>query len=70
MRLCIDYGDLNQKIHPNRLPIARIQDIHDNLGGQKYFTTLDMLKAYHQDYMDKNSRKLTAFTTPWVDTSG
>ena len=42
-----------------------IQDILDNLGGQKYFTTLDMSKAYHQGYMDKDSRNLTAFTTPW-----
>ena len=65
MRLCIDYRELNKKIHPDRMPIPRIQDILDNLGGQKYFTTLDMSKAYHQGYMDKDSRNLTAFTTPW-----
>ena len=47
MRLCIDYKDLNKKIHPDRMPIPRIQDILDNLGGQKYFATLDMSKANH-----------------------
>ena len=47
MRLCIDYKDLNKKIHPDRMPIPRIQDILDNLSGQKYFTTLDMSKANH-----------------------
>ena len=70
MRLCIVYRELNKISHPNRLSIPRIQDIHDNLGGQKYFTTLDMSKAFHQHFMDKKSRKLTACTTPWVDARG
>ena len=65
LRLCIDYRELYKKIQPNRMPIPRIQDILENLGGQKYFTTLDIARAYHQCYMDNDSRHLTAFTTPW-----
>ena len=65
MRLCVEYRELNKKIHPDRMPVPRIQDILDSLGGQRYFTTLDMSKAYHQCYMDKDSLNETTFTTPW-----
>ena len=30
---------------PGRMPIPRIQDILENLGGHKYFSTLDKSKA-------------------------
>ena len=65
LRLCIDYRELNKKIAPDKMPLPRIQDVLENLGGQKYFTKLDMSKAYHQGFMDENSRHFTAFTTPW-----
>ena len=47
MRLCIDYRGLNKKILPDRMPIPRIQDVLENLGTHKYFSTLNMSKAYH-----------------------
>ena len=50
---------------PNRLPIPRIQDVLENLGGHKYFSTLDMSKAYHQGFMHENSQHLTSFTSFW-----
>ena len=65
LRLCIDYRKLNSKTIADRQPIPRIQEILDSLGGQKYFTTLDMSKAYHQGYIKEDSRKYTAFSTPW-----
>ena len=37
----------------------------DCLEGQQWFSTLDMGKAYHQGYIHPDSRKYTAFTTPW-----
>ena len=46
-------------------PIPRVQDILDRLHGQKWFSTLDMSQAYHQGVMSEESRKFTAFTTPW-----
>ena len=66
LRLCIDYRQLNQKVIPDKTPIPRIQDILNNLGGQSWFSTLDMSKAYHQGFMAEESRHLTAFSTPWA----
>ena len=65
MRLCIDYRELNLKTIADRHPIPRIQDTLDSLAGQKWFTTLDQGKAYHQGFVDPSSRQLTAFVTPW-----
>ena len=66
MRLCIDYRKLNAKTIPDAQPIPRIQDILDNLGGKRWFTTLDMSKAYHQGYIAERFRHMTAFSTPWT----
>ena len=66
MRMCIDYRALNLKTVPDAQPIPRIQDILDSLGGQQWFSTLDMSKAYHQGYIDERFRHLTTFATPWT----
>ena len=66
MRMCCDYRKLNAKTLADAQPIPRIQDILDSLGGQKWFSTLDMAKAYHQGYIEEKFRHLTAFATPWT----
>ena len=63
--LCIDYQKLNNKIIPNRQPIPQVQDMLDCLGGQQWFSTLNMSKAYQQRYIHSDSRKYTASPTPW-----
>ena len=65
IRMCCDYRKLNAKTIPDKHPLARIQNILDNLGGNQYFTFLDQSKAYHQLHLQQDSRKLTAFITPW-----
>ena len=65
LRLCIDYRQLNNKSIPDSQPIPKVQDILNSLGGNSWFTTLDMSKAYHQGFVDEDSRHLTAFATPW-----
>ena len=65
MRLCIDYRELNKKIMLYKMSIPRIQNVLENLCGHKYFSTLDMSKAYHQGFMHENFQHLTAFTSPW-----
>ena len=65
MRLCIDYRELNHKTVRDRHPIPRIQETLDNLGGSLWFSVLDLGKAYHQGFIEKGSRHLTAFITPW-----
>ncbi len=66
LRMCVDYRKLNAKTVADSQPIPRIQDILDGLAGNKWFTTLDMSKAYHQGYIDEASRHVTAFATPWT----
>lgn len=65
LRLCCDYRELNRKSVPDRHPIPRIQDMLDSLRGSSWFSVLDQGKAYHQGYLDAESRPLTAFITPW-----
>ncbi len=65
LRLCIDYRALNQKTVADRHPLPRIQQTIENLGGNSWFTLLDMNKAYHQGYIAEDSRHKTAFITPW-----
>lgn len=65
LRLCCDYRELNRKSVPDRHPIPRIQDMLDSLHGSSWFSVLDQGKAYHQGFLDPESRHLTAFITPW-----
>ncbi|KAL6468437.1 hypothetical protein MHYP_G00241140 [Metynnis hypsauchen] len=65
LRLCCDYRALNQKSLPDRHPIPRIQDMLNSLHGSAWFSVLDQGKAYHQGFLEENSRPLTAFITPW-----
>ena len=64
MRLCIDYRELNKKTIPDQYPLPRVQEMIDNLSGMKWFSTLDLGKAYHQGQMDPDSRRKTAFILP------
>lgn len=57
---------IKQKNCSRQTTHTRVQDIFDGLGGQSWFTTLDMTKAYHQGFMDENSHHFTAFATPWA----
>ena len=65
LRLCIDYRALNEKSVHSMRPIPRIQESLDSLGGNKWFSTLDQGKAYHQGFVKPECRPYTAFTTPW-----
>lgn len=65
LRLCVDYRELNQKSIPDRHPIPRVQDMLNSLSGSSWFSVLDQGKAYHQGFLEENSRPLTAFITPW-----
>ena len=37
----------------------------ENLGGNRWFSVLDQGKAYHQGFVKEESRRYTAFITPW-----
>ena len=65
LRLCVDFRKLNDKTIQNRLPLPRISDALDGLGGSKWFSLLDQGKAYHQGFILEECKKYTAFVTPW-----
>ena len=65
LRLCVDYRELNRKTHPDRFPLPRMQEMIDGLAGMKWFSTLDLGKAYHQGVMSEESRQKTAFVLPF-----
>lgn len=65
LRLCVDFRALNNKTFPDRHPLPRVNEILHSLGGNNYFSMLDQGKAYHQGFIEENSRHLTAFVTPW-----
>ena len=65
LRLCADYRQLNMRTVPDRHPLPRVQDTLEKLGGNEWFYLLDQGKAYHQGFVKKEDRHLTAFITPW-----
>ena len=65
LRLCVDYRKINQKTVADSRPLPKIQDALDSLGGSRWFSLLDQGKAYHQGVMSEDSKKFTAFITPW-----
>ena len=48
---------------PDRFPLPRIDDMLDELGNTKYFSTLDLSSGYWQVRMSETSREKTAFIT-------
>ena len=65
LRLCVDYRQLNRRTIQDRHPLPRVKDTLENLGGNKWFSVLDQGKAYHQGFVKEESRRFTAFITPW-----
>lgn len=61
-RLVIDYRKLNQKTISDKYPMPEISNILDQLGGNKYFSTLDLASGFHQIGMNPKDVEKTAFS--------
>ncbi len=46
--MCIDYRELNKHTIRNQVPLPRIDEVWDQLSGEKYFSTLELRSGYHQ----------------------
>ena len=64
LRVCVDYRGINKDTVSDCFPIPRIDDLIDLVGRcqGRVFTTLDLMKGYHQIRMHPDSKDKTAFT--------
>ncbi|KAL7292734.1 hypothetical protein TKK_0013856 [Trichogramma kaykai] len=62
-RLVEDFRALNEKTIPDRYPLPNILDIIDQVGGAKYFSTLDLSNGFYQVLLKEEDRHKTAFST-------
>lgn len=64
IRLCADYKvTLNKALLVDRYPVPKIEDLFSDLGGNNYFTKLDLSQAYNQLVLDEQSRNYTVINT-------
>jgi RNase H-like domain found in reverse transcriptase/Reverse transcriptase (RNA-dependent DNA polymerase)/Integrase zinc binding domain/Retroviral aspartyl protease len=62
-RLVVDFRQLNKKLIADKFPLARIDDILDQLGRAKWFSIIDLFSGFHQIPLDEESRDYTSFST-------
>jgi hypothetical protein len=46
-RICVDYRSLNEVIIKNKYPLARIEDLFDQMKGASVFSKIDLRLGYH-----------------------
>ena len=63
-RFCVDYRALNAVTKPDTFPLSRINDLLDQLGELKFFSTLDLASGYWPIRVHPASQEKTAFIMP------
>jgi hypothetical protein len=63
MRLCVDYRALNEVTVKNEYPLLRIDDLFDQLKGDKYFSKIDLRSGYYQLRIHPGDVPKTTFVT-------
>ena len=61
--MCVYYRSLNEVTIKNKYPLPRIDDLFDQLKGDKYFSKIDLRSGYHQLKIKNSDVPKTAFVT-------
>ena len=48
LRMCIDYRAENKQKIKKSVPVTRIDEVWDQIGGAKFFSCIDLRSGYHQ----------------------
>ena len=64
-RMCIDFRAINSITKFDAEPMPTIEGDLPKFVGSKFISEIDMCKAYHQVPLEENSKKYTAFPTPY-----
>ena len=62
LRLCVDFRQLNKRTINDAYALPCIEEILEGLGGNSYFSVLDMKSGYHQVEIQEEHKPYTAFT--------
>ena len=62
---CVDYRGLNDVTKADNYPLPHIDDLLDELGKAKFFSTLDLVSGFWQIRVHPDSQEKTAFSTPF-----
>ena len=64
LRVCVDYRNVNKDTVPDRYPMPRIDKLVDMVGHNRptVFSSLNLMRGYHQVKMAEDSKHKTAFT--------
>ncbi|UYV80316.1 hypothetical protein LAZ67_18002376 [Cordylochernes scorpioides] len=64
-RPCGDYRKLNSVTIPDRYPIPKLEDFNHILRKTRYYSKIDLFKAYYQIPINEEDREKTAVITPF-----
>ncbi|UYV80938.1 hypothetical protein LAZ67_19002227, partial [Cordylochernes scorpioides] len=64
-RPCGDYRKLNSVTIPDKYPIPKLEDFNHILKNTRYYSKIDLFKAYYQIPINEEDREKTAVITPF-----
>ncbi len=64
VRITTDFSPLNQYVVPTRYPLPLPDELFIQARGSKFFSKLDLVKAFHQIELHLDSRTHTCMLTP------